>query len=56
MVACASIGVHRGEREHRFMKDDITRNIDPTGGDIQTFGSLMHVVISKENTTSGANL
>jgi hypothetical protein len=56
MVAYASIGVHGGEREHRFIKDDIVGNIDLTGGDIQTFESLMHVAISIENATSGVKL
>jgi hypothetical protein len=49
-------GVHGGERKYRFIKDDIAGNIDSTGGDIQAFESLMHVVISKKNVMNGVKL
>ena len=45
-----------GVRENRLVKNNITRDIDPTRGAIKTLIALMQRAIGKENTHLGTKL
>jgi hypothetical protein len=44
-----SVGLKFGEGKNVLIKDNITRDVDPTSGEAEALETLMHVTISQEN-------
>jgi hypothetical protein len=44
------VRVHGGKRKFMFIKNDISRNVDATGGWIKTLVTLVLVTITKKHT------
>jgi hypothetical protein len=48
--------VERSKGEHRLIKNDITRDVDTTLGDVKTLEAFVKITITKKGTLFGPKL